>query len=187
MFASAAGLQRLLADDQAHAADGRGVGGGSDWLAHRAFALLQWEWHWPGQAAAPRPAGDDDGASRTAPAPAAAAAAARASASEAAASEAAPYVAWSPIFGPGSGATLVPRADSQDAWLFRAPLPLGAARAVADLGARFGLGAPRCDNRLAEVNGGGGQGWLVRGGGGSSADPTCRGCFTASSCVDSSS
>ncbi|CAM9445349.1 unnamed protein product [Phaeothamnion confervicola] len=44
--------------------------------------------------------------------------------------------------------TFVPRIDSQDAWIFRAPLPLPAMAAAA---AEFPLGRPRCDNRLAAI------------------------------------
>ena len=135
VFASPAALQSLARLGRAHGGSSRG-GGGGGWMEGRAFALLRWEWIWPAPVAGP-----------LSPPGAAMAAALR-------------DPPWSPIFAAGARGVLAPRADSQDAWVVRAPLPR---RVVAALeatgrgdGARLFLGMPRCDNRLAEVLASGG-------------------------------
>lgn len=148
MFVGAAGLFRLVEDDIAHkkarSLRGHGSRSGSnsddeqkDWLSGRVLALSRWEWQWPQQAAGGggAPSQVHHGAN---PMPTAT-------------SPAGHQVPWSPVFAHGSQGSLLPRPDSQDAWLFQSPLPPRAAQAVADAGSSFWLGMPRCDNRLAEV------------------------------------
>ena len=63
----------------------------------------------------------------------------------------APSRGWSPaLAAPSARAFLLPRADSQDAWVFRTPLSQRAQLALARH-AVFFPGLPRCDNRLAHV------------------------------------
>ena len=154
MFVGAAGLAHLIEDDIAHkkaqslrghhtsSSGSNSDGEQKDWLSGRVLALSRWEWQWPQQAAS-----RDDWATPHAhhgsnPTPTTATTATPSTAGQA---------PWSPVFAHGSRGSLLPRPDSQDAWLFQSPLPTKAAQAVADAASSFWLGVPRCDNRLAEV------------------------------------
>lgn len=53
--------------------------------------------------------------------------------------------AFSSIYIAGSTGSFTPRIDSQDAWLFKSPLP----SSLVSKNSNFLLGRPRCDNRLA--------------------------------------
>jgi hypothetical protein len=159
IFVGAAGLVRLIEDDAVHRKARRLQGSSSpneqeDWLGGRVFALLRWEWEWPEQAgdesSSHAPFSHGSNLTPTQEPPQSQTSDSGATDSPTNAATGAP---WSPIFAQGSKAYLLPRADSQDAWLFRSPLPPRAAQAVANSGSNFWLGVPRCDNRLAEVSG----------------------------------
>ena len=146
--------------------------GSEDVLEGRVLALLRWEWVWPGMDAVQSEEGPMSGGGAESNASDAAPylppwsapwwSANRSTSSslsgqeeeeEAEDREASPPLslleqssASSPVFALGSTGAFMARIDSQDAWLFRAPLP----SAVVE-GSDFFLGLPRCDNRLAEL------------------------------------